>query len=135
MVIGVTQRAKIIRLITQASLMMMIVGSLQPARPGTLVAHHRGIHFLAFGGVAFLLLLRSRNRRQEIHIVVAMCLLGLSLEFLQHLIYHKAMEWWDVRDDSLASVGAFLLYRVLSKCRAVFASRARPGPADRDSFR
>ena len=75
-------RPKIIRLIAQAWLLLMIVGSLQPARPGPVVATHRGIHFLAFGGAAFLLLLLSRNLRQEIRVVVAVCLLGLSLECL-----------------------------------------------------
>jgi hypothetical protein len=95
-------RPKIIRLIAQAWLLLMIVGSLQPARPGPVVATHRGIHFLAFGGAAFLLMLLSRNLRQEIRVVVGVCLLGLSLEYLQHLIYHNLMEWWDVRDDALA---------------------------------
>jgi hypothetical protein len=70
---------KIIRLIAQAWLLLVIVGSLQPARLWHSVAVHRGIHWLAFAGLALLLLLPSWNRRQEIRNVIAACLLGLSL--------------------------------------------------------
>ena len=66
------------------------------------VGFHRGVHWLAFAGAALLLLALARNRRQEIGSVIAVFLLGLSLEYLQHLIYGKAMEWWDVRDDTVA---------------------------------
>jgi hypothetical protein len=73
-----------IRRIAQAWLLLLVIGSLQPARPGPVHAMHREIHFLAFGGAAFLLLLVTRNRREEIGVVVGGCLLGLSLEYLQH---------------------------------------------------
>jgi hypothetical protein len=115
-------RPKIIRLIAQAWLLLVIVGSLQPARPWHSVAAHRGIHWLAFAGLALVLLLPSRNRRQEIHSVIAACLLGLSLEYLQHLVYRNPMEWCDVRDDTLAILAAFALYRLADTCRAVFAA-------------
>src|SRR6266849_2488245 len=121
--IGILKSPRIIRRLTMAWLLLMVVGSLQPARllevagflrsaglrvaigslqpasplaaagalqpagPGPVVDLHRQIHWLAFGGAAFLLLLLSRNRRQEIRSVIATCLLGLSLEYLQHLIY------------------------------------------------
>ena len=104
------KRARIILRITQVWLLLLIVGSLQPARLGQGVALHRGIHWLAFAGTAFLLLLLSRNRRQEIRSIIAACLLGLSLEYLQHIIYRKPMEWWDVRDDILSILAAFALY-------------------------
>jgi hypothetical protein len=32
------------------------------------------------------------------------------LEYLQHLIYHKATEWFDVRDDALAILVALAVY-------------------------
>lgn len=117
------KRARIIRRITQAWLLLLIVGSLQPARPGPVVGLHREIHWLAFAGATFLLLVLSRNRRQEIRSVIAACLLGLSLEYLQHLIYRNPMEWRDVRDDTLAVLVAFVLYRLAGTCRAVFAPR------------
>ena len=118
------KRAQIIRLIAQAWLLLVIVGSLQPARPWHSVAVHRGIHWLAFAGLVLLLLLPpSRNRRQEIRSVIAACLLGLSLEYLQHVVYRKPMEWRDVCDDTLAVLVAFVLYRLAGTCRAVFAAR------------
>ena len=73
---------------------------------------HRGVHGLAFAGAAFLVLALSRSRRQEIRSAIAVCLLGLSLEYLQHLIYSNVMEWWDVRDDTLAILAAFALYQL-----------------------
>jgi hypothetical protein len=105
------QRARIIRRITQAWLLLLIVGSLQPARPGPVVGLHREIHWLAFAGATFLLLLLSRNRRQEIRSAIGAFLLGLSLECVQHLIYRHPMEWRDVRDDTLAILAAFALYQ------------------------
>ena len=48
-------------------------------------------------------LLPARSRRPEIHAAVTVCLMGLALEFLQHVFYRNAMEWWDVRDDALRS--------------------------------
>jgi hypothetical protein len=73
---------------------------------------HRGVHGLAFAGVAFLLLALSKSRHQEIRSAIAVCLLGLSLEYLQHLIYRNGMEWWDVRDDTLAIFAVFALYQL-----------------------
>jgi hypothetical protein len=104
------KRAPIILRITQACLLLLIVGSLQPARPGPVLAWHREIHWLAFAGATFLLLLLSRNRRQEIRSAIGAFLLGLSLECLQHFIYRNPMEWWDVRDDSIGTLAAFALY-------------------------
>jgi hypothetical protein len=123
-------RPKIIRLIAQAWLLLVIVGSLQPARPWHSVAVHRGIHWLAFAGLALVLLLPSRNPRQEIHSVIAACLLGLSLEYLQHLVYLKPIEWWDVRDDTFAILAAFALYRLAGTCRAVFAATRCPAESE-----
>lgn len=91
------------------------------------MAHHRGLHFLAFGGAALLLLLLSRSRRQEIRLVVAVCLLGLSLEYLQHLLYRNVMEWWDVRDDTLSVMTAFAVYYLCRACTTAFkAPRSAP---------
>ena len=96
-------------------LLLLIAGSLQPARPEPLVAIHRGIHFLAFAAGALLLLL-SRNYRQEIRVVIAVFLVGLSLEYLPHLIYHKTMEWYDVRNDALGVLAALAAYRLAGIC-------------------
>jgi hypothetical protein len=101
----------ILRLIAQIWLLLLIIGSLQPSRPGSVLAHHRSLHFLIFGVAAILWLLLARTWRQEVIAAVALCILGLTLEYLQHFFYRNVMEWWDVRDDSLAIVAAFTLYR------------------------
>jgi hypothetical protein len=67
---------------------------------------------VAFGGAALLLLALSKTRRREILGAVGIFLLGLSLEVLQYLINRNFLEWRDVRDDGLAVVVAFALYRL-----------------------
>ena len=113
------KREHILRL-TQIWILFLIVGSLQPVRPRLVVGLHREAHWLAFATAALLLLLLSRTRRQELHRVIAACLLGLSLECLQHLIYGNTMEWRDVRDDALAITLAFVLYRLSRTCKFAF---------------
>ena len=125
-------RAQAIRLIAQVSLLLLVIGSLQPGRPGPLHAIHREIHYAAFGGTTLLLLLLCRTRLEEVRVVVAACFLGLSLEYLQHLIYHNPAEWWDVRDDAFAILAAFVAYYLGRACaNAVKSSRLlalRPVP-------
>ncbi len=93
-------------------LALLILGSLQPARPGPVKLLHRPIHCVAFAGAALLLLPLSRTRRREIQGALAIFLLGFSLELLQHLISRNYLEWRDVADDGLAILLAFVLYRV-----------------------
>ncbi len=88
---------------------------------------HRQIHWVAFVGTAFLLLILSRSRYKEIYVVLATCILGFSLEYLQHLMYGCMMEWRDVRDDIIAVVAALALYRVAAVCKTAFlAARSAP---------
>jgi hypothetical protein len=89
---------------------------LQPLRPRFLASSglHREIHWLAFAGTGFSLLLLSGNRRQELRSLVAACLLGPSIEYFQYVIYGAAFEWGDVRDDFLAVLAGFVLYRLAS---------------------
>jgi hypothetical protein len=110
--------------LAQGWILFLIAASLQPARPGPLVTHvslHRGVHWLAFAGAAFLLLVLSRNRRQQVRNSIAVVLLGLSLEYLQHLMYRNVMEWWDVRDDFLAVLVVFGLYRLIGAGKHISA--------------
>ena len=102
----------VLRVVTNLWLILLIAGSLQPARPSLVTDVHREIHWLAFAGAAGLLFCLSRNYCQEILSVIATFLLGLSLEILQHLIYGNRMEWRDAADDALAVLIAFALYRL-----------------------
>ena len=116
----------VLRIVTCLSFLVLIVGSLQRGRPGFFRPFHREIHWLAFAGAAFLLLLLSRNRREEILGVLGTCFLAISLEYLQHRIFlpHDPMEWHDVRDDALGAMLALALYLLAG----FKARRATPGP-------
>ncbi|MBZ5723983.1 MAG: hypothetical protein LAP87_03215 [Acidobacteriia bacterium] len=127
------RRARIVRPIAQAWLLLVIAGSLQPVRPRPVAGLHHEIHWLAFAGAALLLLLLSRNRRQEIRSVIALCLLALSLEYLQHLVYRTAMEWRDVRADSLAILAALALYRLAGYFRSRAPAASTIGHVARSS--
>jgi hypothetical protein len=102
----------VLRIAAKVWLALLIVGSLQPARPGIVAGLHGEIHYVAFAGAALLLLSLSRTRRREILGAFAIFLLGFSLELLQHLVYRSGLEWRDVADDGLAVLLAFALYRL-----------------------
>jgi hypothetical protein len=91
---------------------VLIVGSLQPARPLIVKGVHSELHWVAFGGAAFLLYCLAETRRQEILRAFSMFFLGLTLEVTQYLMNQYQMEWHDVRDDGLAILAAFALYRL-----------------------
>ena len=112
----------VLRIVTRLWIALLIVGSLQPSRPGVVTGHHREIHWVAFAGAAFLLFSVSSTRRQQILRAFAIFILGVSLEFLQHLIYRNRMEWRDIADDGVAILAAFALYRLTG------ASKLGPDP-------
>lgn len=116
--------ALLLRRITQAWLLLVVLGSLQPKRPGPMLALHREIHWLAFAGAAFLLLVLSRTLRQAIQRALLVFVLGAALESLQHFLYHTAAEWRDLRDDSFAILGACAVYWVLAKRRSLALKRS-----------
>ena len=109
-----------LRIVATLWIALLIVGSLQPARPGVVTGHHRGLHWVAFAGGALLLFLLSPTRRQQILRAFAIFFLGVSLEVLQHLIYRNPLEWRDIADDGVAILLAFALYRL--------ARSRNPGP-------
>jgi len=107
---GVSRGA--LRIVAWVWISLLVVGSLQPARPGVVKGLHREIHWVAFAGAAVLLFALSKTRLREMLGAGAIFLLGVSLEVLQHLIYRNALEWRDVVDDGLAILAAFALYRL-----------------------
>jgi hypothetical protein len=56
--------------------------------------------------------------------------MGLLLEWLQHLIYRKEMEWHDVRDDALAILMALLLYWLATIFRSAVAKGGPGGESE-----
>jgi hypothetical protein len=93
-------------------IVLLVAGSLQPARPGAVKALHREIHWVAFAGAALLLFALSKTRRREILAAWTIILLGVSLEVAQHLIYRNHLEWRDIGDDAVAILAAFVIYRL-----------------------
>ena len=66
----------------------------------------------AFGVVALLFLLLCKNRAQEWLVVVAIICIAAGLEDGQHLLFKQVtFEWWDVRDDVIGLIFAWLLVR------------------------
>lgn len=120
------KRATIVLRVTQIWIAILIVGSLQPSRPERVAGLHREIHWVAFAGAAWLALLFSRTRRDEVRNMIAVCCLGVLLEWLQNLLYRKGMEWLDVGDDILATIVTFAVYR---SARAWSAASSAPPPS------
>jgi|SRR5579871_2229915 len=116
------KRIQFLRRTTQAWFLLLILASLQPKRPPSLAGFHREIHWLGFAGAAFLLLLAARNFSQALGRAGVAFLIGLSLEVMQHLAYHRAFEWLDVTDDAFAILAALVLYYWTS-----IRSKAAPG--------
>jgi hypothetical protein len=75
---------------------------------------HRVVHFVGFGGAELLLLLLAINRRQQAHRIVGMVVLALGIELTQHFVLRgRYFEWWDVRDDVMGILAAFLIVDVM----------------------
>jgi VanZ family protein len=82
----------------------LFIVSLQPKRPSNFhfsLTHHIA-HLFGFGALAFLATVGfSRTGRMSVWPAAASFLLGLAIEFLQHLQNQKPVEWQDVRDDAI----------------------------------
>ena len=115
----------LIRIVTLAWVALLVIGSLQPARPSLVKAAHREIHWLGFAVPAILQFIVARTRRQEILGGFAIFSLGLSIEVLQHLMYGIRLEWLDVRDNGLAILAAYALYH-LAGARKLAPAQSSP---------
>lgn len=70
---------------------------------------HRLYHLLVFGATALLLMAVARSRAGEVTGATATVLMGVGIEFAQAVVAHYQIEWWDIRDDTLAVLAAYLL--------------------------
>ena len=58
-----------------------------------------------------LFLLTARKSPHEIVWAVAAFLLGCAIEVMQYLTgFSVVLEWWDVRDDFIATLSVFLVF-------------------------
>lgn len=87
---------------------------------------HRSIHFAVFGVTAILFLLVARNGGQEILAVFFALGLGTVLEVLQHLSFGSVLEWWDIRDDAIGVLAAFVLVRGFGLAEMIVAREPKP---------
>lgn len=106
----IARRKRFIHRIAWAWLLLLIIGSLQPKHPPSWAALHRQMHWLVFAGLTMLLIFIARSLLDAIWRSMGSVLLGVTLECLQHLIYHTEFEWRDAGDDTLATVVAFTVY-------------------------
>src|SRR5271165_5270069 len=108
---------RVLRVIAVPWTLCLIVGSLSPDYvKETIGTHsfHRPYHFIAFGATALLFLLISSTRRQEWIALGGAFGLGLTMETLQYLS-DGYFEWWDLRDDALGILVAFVLFRTVDR--------------------
>lgn len=73
---------------------------------------HRLEHMGAFGLLGLLVLPLCRNRLQQWGAALGIIALAAALEMAQHLVFRNTVfEWWDVRDDAIGLVFAWLIVR------------------------
>jgi len=103
------RRSSLIR-IALAWLACVTLGSLFPWRPWVAAGSIRIVaHLAVFSSTTMLLLLIARSPRQRLAAPVAVVALGIAIECAQHWIYRGPLEWWDMRVDAYAAIGAYLL--------------------------
>jgi uncharacterized membrane protein YgdD (TMEM256/DUF423 family) len=91
------------------------LNSVKSHKGGDASSNHRFAHFLVFGSTALLFLMLAETRGQQIRAAVGVALFGLVIECGQYEILRlDQLEWWDIRDDALASAVALLLDRTMN---------------------
>lgn len=109
---------------------VVIAGSLLPGRvhwhasqsePAevrhTAILAHQFIHFVAFGSSFLVLSLLATGRREQLEAAFEVMTIGCIIELIQYVVYshRQVFEWWDVRDDAIGVVVAFLLIQIISR--------------------
>lgn len=76
---------------------------------------HRLLHVASFGSSCFLVSLLAINRREELQVAIEVLGVGFLVELAQDVIYShgKIFEWWDVRDDAIGILAAFVAIQVI----------------------
>jgi hypothetical protein len=104
------------RLAAVAWAVILLVISLQPARPGNIhsgPAHHIA-HFFGFGALALLSAMGlGFSDRNSVYAGLASFSWGMMIEYLQHAHNQVPIEWYDVRDNSLGIIAFMILWHSL----------------------
>ena len=72
---------------------------------------HRLEHVFAFGVLAILLFPLCRNSGERWTMVAGFTVVAMMTELGEYLLFPQPFEWWDLRDDGLGFLLAFLLVR------------------------
>jgi hypothetical protein len=106
------------------------IGTINPpkiASKGGVGLKHRSAHFLAFGSTALLLVMIAETTTQQLWAGLAVAGLGFLLECSQYAFLGlDTVEWWDVRDDVIAAIGALVIAQWLNLPERFVDNRAGP---------
>lgn len=91
---------------------------------------HRLVHYAAFGSTALLLIAIARKGPRRQAALLAVVVLAVGIEALQHFIYRNGFEADDVRIDVFAACAAYLIWHVVRLVR----DGARKIPLDVTTF-
>lgn len=130
--LGIVAPRRLVRWFARLWISVVIVGSLLPgsakvflhaseSKPtqfrGTANLTHRLIHFVAFGSSFLVLSLLATGRRKQLEAAGEVMAIGCFIELTQYFAYsHRQLfEWWDVRDDAIGIIVAFLLIQIANR--------------------
>jgi hypothetical protein len=105
------------------------IGTINPPEAvaqGRAGVKHRLAHYLTFGSTALLLVVVSETAIQQLWAGFGVAALGFVVECSQYALMGLSfMEWWDVRDDAIAAIGALLLAQWLNLRDIIVDSQPR----------
>lgn len=81
----------------------------EKAAAGHVSWKHRGSHFIIFGATTLMLILPARTPKGRAIGLAAGLSFGVGIELAQYLLFIPGIEWWDIRDDTIASFAAYVL--------------------------
>jgi hypothetical protein len=139
-ILGILVPRRLARWFARVWIAAVIVGSLlpgsakitlrasegKPTHAGKAVEiKHRFIHFLAFGSSFLVLSVLAKRRKEQLEAAVEVMIIGCIVETIQYFVYsyRHIFEWWDVRDDALGILAAFLLLQVAGRVKSSVGSR------------
>jgi len=78
---------------------------------------HRWTHIVTFGSSFLVLSLLAAGKREELKAAGEIMIISCVVELAQYFVYshRQVFEWWDVRDDAIGIVAAFLLLQIVKR--------------------
>jgi hypothetical protein len=85
---------------------------------------HQALHIIVFGAAATVLFMAGGTRARIMGSLILLVATAIFTEALQHLIYHRDLEWWDIWDDVIGLAIA-MFFRGLVRARQADWSLSR----------